>query len=100
MFTHIKKDSPLITTGKVLKVIVLYYIFKIGIWFTKLAYSWSIASFVIGMLSETANDFMVIYIPLCIFIFGSILATIGEYYTLDGGIEIINKLRINNESRR
>ena len=80
-----------------IKTALFYYMFELGVWLMKLSFSIAMIAFVIGVLAENLHPIFFLYIPLSIFIPGATLALVGGYYSLDNGIDTLDKFNISTQ---
>ena len=89
------KNSNKTTIWLMIKTVFFYYMFELGVWLMKLSFSIAIIAFVIGVLAENLHPIFFLYVPLSIFIPGGVLALVGGYYSLDNGIDALDKFHIS-----
>jgi len=84
-------------TNLIIKTVVFYYMFKFGVLLIKLSYSISLLVFLIGFFVGCLKPLFFLYIPISVFILGSMLAMVGGYYSLDNGINVLDNFNILNK---
>ena len=84
-------------TNLIVKTVVFYYMFRFGVWLIKVSYSISLLAFIIGFLADYLEPLFFLYIPLTLFVLGSILVLLGGYYSLDNGINVLDDFNILNK---
>ena len=84
-------------TNLIIKTVVFYYMFRFGVWLIKLSYSTALLAFIIGFLTDYLEPIFFLYIPLSLFILGSIFVLLGGYCSLDNGINVLDDFNILNK---
>lgn len=90
-----QKSEEKITFWSAIRLGIAYYIYKFGIWLTKLSYSLAIVLIAYGIITDTLNVVVNIYFPLALFSIALIFIIVGAAWSLSQGVDLANLVLFN-----